>query len=148
MMTAAPSVGEIMLDNKTDNKRIIIIGAGASGLMAAVWAARGGASVTVLEHGDRAGRKLMLTGSGKCNFTNMLLSRKRISGETAGEGKTGTDSYRGSALNDAEAAVVSDTKAFKNVVMEHYHGDPEFAASAIEAFDAEDTVEFFRELGV
>ena len=133
---------------RTSEKNVIIIGAGASGLMAAVWAARGGASVTVLEHGDRAGRKLILTGSGKCNFTNMLLSRKRISGETAGEGKTGTDSYRGSALNDAEAAVVSDTKAFKNVVMEHYHGDPEFAASAIEAFDAEDTVEFFRELGV
>ena len=98
---------------RTSEKNVIIIGAGASGLMAAVWAARGGASVTVLEHGDRAGRKLLLTGSGKCNFTNMLLSRKRISGKTAGEGKTGTDPYRGSALNDAEAAVVSDTKALK-----------------------------------
>ena len=51
--------------------------AGASGLMAAISAARAGASVVVLEHMDSAGRKLLLTGSGKCNFTNMLLSRRR-----------------------------------------------------------------------
>lgn len=48
----------------------LVIGAGASGLMAAVCAARAGASVTVLEHKDEPGIKLALTGNGRCNYTN------------------------------------------------------------------------------
>ena len=51
--------------------RVIIIGAGASGLMAAICAAREHASVTVLEHNDRPGRKLLASGNGKCNLTNL-----------------------------------------------------------------------------
>ncbi len=51
-------------------KKIIIIGAGASGLMAAVAAAECGAEVLVLEHMPSAGRKLLLTGKGRCNYTN------------------------------------------------------------------------------
>lgn len=50
--------------------RIIVIGAGASGLMAAVSAARCGAQVTVLEGMEKPGRKLLMTGSGRCNLTN------------------------------------------------------------------------------
>lgn len=50
--------------------RVLVIGAGASGLMAALSAARAGAKVTVLEHGDKPGRKLALTGNGRCNYTN------------------------------------------------------------------------------
>ena len=56
---------------------IIIIGAGAAGLMAAVGAAEkisaasGDTSVTVLEKMPRPGRKIMITGKGRCNFTNM-----------------------------------------------------------------------------
>ena len=48
----------------------IIVGAGASGLMAAIQAARNGVHVLVLEHMDRAGKKILATGNGKCNFTN------------------------------------------------------------------------------
>lgn len=48
----------------------IIVGAGASGLMAAIQAARKGMHVLVLEHMDRAGKKILATGNGKCNFTN------------------------------------------------------------------------------
>jgi len=50
--------------------KIGIIGGGASGMIAAIAAARTGASVTVLEGGDRIGRKILATGNGKCNFTN------------------------------------------------------------------------------
>ena len=50
---------------------IIVIGAGASGLMAAVGAAQNGASVVVLEKMPRPGRKIMITGKGRCNFTNL-----------------------------------------------------------------------------
>lgn len=50
---------------------IIIIGAGAAGLMAAVGAASKGADVVVLEKMPRPGRKIMITGKGRCNFTNV-----------------------------------------------------------------------------
>ena len=51
---------------------VIIIGAGPSGLMAAVEAARKGYTVLVLEKNDRPGKKLLVTGSGQCNLTNDL----------------------------------------------------------------------------
>ena len=53
---------------------VIIIGAGASGLMAALSAAENGAGVLVLEHMPSAGQKLLLTGNGRCNFTNSDVS--------------------------------------------------------------------------
>lgn len=49
---------------------IIIVGAGASGLVAGISAARNGASVLILEHMESAGKKILATGNGKCNFTN------------------------------------------------------------------------------
>ncbi|MDZ7821257.1 MAG: aminoacetone oxidase family FAD-binding enzyme [Candidatus Marinimicrobia bacterium] len=49
---------------------IIVIGAGAAGLMAAGTAAEAGASVLLLEANPKAGRKLMITGKGRCNLTN------------------------------------------------------------------------------
>uniref|UniRef100_UPI0032603596 FAD-dependent oxidoreductase n=1 Tax=Clostridium sp. NkU-1 TaxID=1095009 RepID=UPI0032603596 len=53
-------------------QQVIIVGAGASGLAAAIQAARQGASVTVLEHTARPGKKLLSTGNGKCNLTNLM----------------------------------------------------------------------------
>ena len=51
-----------------------IVGAGASGLMAAVNAAYSGAKVRILEHSEFSGKKILATGNGKCNFTNLELS--------------------------------------------------------------------------
>ena len=51
-------------------KRVIVIGGGASGLMAAIMAARGGAKVILAEKNRQAGKKLLVTGNGRCNFTN------------------------------------------------------------------------------
>ena len=55
------------------NGKIIIIGGGASGLAAALAAAKecGGRCVTVLERLDRVGKKLLATGNGRCNLTNL-----------------------------------------------------------------------------
>ena len=50
---------------------IIVIGGGAAGLMAAAGAAKNGCSVIVLEKMPRPGRKIMITGKGRCNFTNV-----------------------------------------------------------------------------
>ncbi|HCB93709.1 MAG TPA: aminoacetone oxidase family FAD-binding enzyme [Selenomonas sp.] len=51
-------------------KRIIVVGGGPAGMMAAVKAAENGASVLLLERMDRVGRKMSITGKGRCNITN------------------------------------------------------------------------------
>jgi predicted Rossmann fold flavoprotein len=55
----------------TAQRRILVIGGGASGMMAAIAAARRGARVTVLERMQRVGKKLLATGNGRCNLTNL-----------------------------------------------------------------------------
>lgn len=50
--------------------KVIVIGAGASGMMCAATAAASGAEVLLLERNDRCGRKLAITGKGRCNVTN------------------------------------------------------------------------------
>lgn len=51
-------------------KNIGIIGAGAAGMTAAIFASEAGASVTLIEKNDRPGKKLLITGKGRCNVTN------------------------------------------------------------------------------
>lgn len=53
-------------------EKVIVIGSGPAGLMAAITAAQAGRAVTVLEALPSPGRKLLASGAGKCNFTNML----------------------------------------------------------------------------
>ena len=49
---------------------VIVIGGGAAGLMCAIEAGKRGRSVTVLEHSERLGKKILISGGGRCNFTN------------------------------------------------------------------------------
>ena len=50
---------------------VVVIGAGAAGLMCAIVAGQRGRSVVVLERGERIGAKILISGGGRCNFTNM-----------------------------------------------------------------------------
>jgi predicted Rossmann fold flavoprotein len=50
---------------------VLILGAGAAGLMCAIEAGKRGRSVTVLESSNRAGQKILISGGGRCNFTNL-----------------------------------------------------------------------------
>lgn len=50
---------------------VLIIGAGAAGLMCAATAAARGRRVLVLDHANKAGKKILMSGGGRCNFTNM-----------------------------------------------------------------------------
>ena len=52
------------------SKNILVIGGGAAGMMAAISAAERGASVMLLEPNERLGKKLNITGKGRCNVTN------------------------------------------------------------------------------
>lgn len=53
-----------------DSKRVVVVGGGAAGMMAAITAAEAGASVWLIERNERCGRKLRITGKGRCNLTN------------------------------------------------------------------------------
>ena len=59
-----------MTSMSASNKRVVVIGGGAAGMMAAGCAAEHGAAVTLLEPNDRLGKKLLITGKGRCNVTN------------------------------------------------------------------------------
>lgn len=67
-------------------KRIVVIGAGAAGLMAAVIAAREGAEVILLEKMNMVGKKMGITGKGRCNITN-AKSIEEIIANTPGNGR-------------------------------------------------------------
>ncbi len=88
-------------------QQVIVVGGGASGLTAAIMAARSGASVTIMEHTSKPGKKLLSTGNGKCNLTN--LSRP-------------DGAYRSN--------------------------HPGFAEQVLNRFTVEQTLEFFRDLGI
>ena len=87
--------------------QVAIIGGGASGMMAAVTAAAHGAEVTVYESKERLGKKILATGNGKCNFTNLVQE---------------DSCYRGT--------------------------DASFSKTAREKFSVEDTLDFFKKIGI
>ena len=63
------------------SKNICVIGGGAAGMMAAIIATRQGKKVRIIEHKEKAGKKILATGNGKCNFTNMLVDNSSFRGE-------------------------------------------------------------------
>lgn len=70
---------------KNANKQwdLIVIGAGAAGMMSAITAAREGKKVCIIEKLEKAGKKLFATGNGKCNFTNETMHSGCFHGDTA-----------------------------------------------------------------
>ncbi len=66
--------GEVRLldpDNVNQVFDVLILGAGAAGLMCAIEAGKRGKRVAVLDHADRIGKKILISGGGRCNFTNL-----------------------------------------------------------------------------
>jgi len=61
-------------------KKIAIIGGGASGLMAALFAARSGANVTIYEHNNSVGKKILASGNGRCNIINTTATYEDYAG--------------------------------------------------------------------
>lgn len=62
-------------------RHVIIVGGGASGLVAAISAAREGASVTIVEQKERLGKKILSTGNGRCNLTNEYMEESCFRGD-------------------------------------------------------------------
>ncbi len=97
---------------------VIVVGGGAAGLMAAIHAASAGVRVLILEHMDRPGKKLLMTGNGKCNFTNEQLLKVNDWQDE----QTCEDFYHGAC--------------------------PAFVLSALKQFDGTAALAFFEELGI
>lgn len=57
---------------------VVIIGAGAAGLMCAIHAARRGRKILVLDHANKAGKKILMSGGGRCNFTNLSVTHENF----------------------------------------------------------------------
>ncbi len=57
---------------------VVVLGAGAAGMFAAIEAGRRGRRVLVIEHGRAAGEKIRISGGGRCNFTNLGIGAERF----------------------------------------------------------------------
>jgi predicted Rossmann fold flavoprotein len=95
---------------------VAVIGAGAAGLMAAGRAAEKGARVLLLERNREPGKKLMLTGGGRCNFTNINLAPERLVETFGPNGK-----FLYSGLN---IFGVKETLEFFNRIGVPYYSEP------------------------
>src|SRR5215510_9049464 len=73
---------------------VIVIGAGAAGLMCAIEAGKRGRSVIVLERNDAVGKKIRISGGGRCNFTNQHTSPENFISENPSFHKSALSRYR------------------------------------------------------
>ncbi|WP_367105820.1 NAD(P)/FAD-dependent oxidoreductase [uncultured Psychrobacter sp.] len=69
------------MDNNATHYDVIIIGAGASGLYCALTAGRRGRRVLVLDHANKVGKKILMSGGGRCNFTNYFVEPEHFIGD-------------------------------------------------------------------
>ncbi|SOD91204.1 NAD(P)/FAD-dependent oxidoreductase [Caenispirillum bisanense] len=72
---------------------VIILGAGAAGLMCALTAAKRGRRVLVLDHADKPGAKILIAGGGRCNFTNLECAPERFLSENPHFAKSALSRY-------------------------------------------------------
>lgn len=75
---ALTTPGRSVLGSRVERFDAIILGAGAAGLMAARVAGRRGRRVLLLDHADRPGKKILISGGGRCNFTNLHTAPDRF----------------------------------------------------------------------
>ncbi|MEG0190718.1 MAG: NAD(P)/FAD-dependent oxidoreductase [Lachnospiraceae bacterium] len=76
-----------------EQKSVIIVGGGASGLVAAIAAARQGAHVVILEQKESLGKKLLATGNGRCNYTNTVMETACYHGDDVSAVETVFNQY-------------------------------------------------------
>lgn len=121
---------------------VIIIGAGAAGLMAAGVAAKEGKRVLLLEKMEKAGRKIRITGKGRCNLTNTRSMEEFLSNVRAN-----SDFFKPSLENFGNRATINFFKG-EGVQLEFERGGRVFPASG-DAWDIADALVYWaKDLGV
>lgn len=86
--------------NEHPRGRILVVGGGAAGMMAAISAAQAGALVTLFEKTERLGFKIQISGGGRCNVTNALADPRELVRMYPGNGKFLLDAFRGYGKED------------------------------------------------
>ena len=123
---------------------VFIIGAGASGLMAAQRAASLGARVTVYEALSVPGKKLSATGNGKCNYTNMHMSPEayHLASDVDGVSQVHTQAGVNVEISKSDMSNVGilNIAASRDELNDFYR--------CFERFGNTDTIDFFREIGI
>ena len=71
-------------------KKVVVIGGGAAGMMAAIKIAEKGHSVCLYEKNEKLGKKLYITGKGRCNLTNAVNENSQAIRQLVGELQNGT----------------------------------------------------------
>lgn len=108
-----------------------VIGAGASGMMAAITVARSGKQVLLLEHTNKLGKKLLATGNGKCNFTNAYMDHGCFRGDKS------LFSVMEQFTNKDTIAFFHDIGIYPKVKNGYYYPNSEQASSVVNAFEKE-----------
>ena len=131
-----------MINNEINKIKVLVIGAGPAGMMAAGAAAENGVDVVIVEKNQRVGRKLAITGKGRCNITNFCDNETFIAHVTS------NPRFLYSAVNRFSCY---DTVAFfedRGLATKVERGNRVFPVSD-KALDVVDTLyEYLRELGV
>ena len=83
-----------MASQNVEHCDVIVLGAGAAGLMCAIEAAKHGKSVVVLELADEIGKKILISGGGRCNFTNILCKPENFISENPHFAKSALARYQ------------------------------------------------------
>ncbi len=81
---------------------IAVIGGGASGMMAAIWAAESGAKVALIEKNQKLGKKLLITGKGRCNITQENFTKDTLLENIGRNGKFLFSSFAKFSVEDAK----------------------------------------------
>ncbi len=77
----AASRNELRAGRSAVSRDVVVAGGGAAGLMCAIEAGKRGRSVVVLEHAEKIGKKILISGGGRCNFTNIHATADRYLSE-------------------------------------------------------------------
>ena len=108
---------------ETKNDRVIVVGGGAAGMMAAATAAALGARVTLIEKNEKLGKKLFLTGKGRCNVTN-AAGREAFFANLCVNGK-----FLYSAFSDFDCQAIEDFLTRAGCPLKTERGDRVFPRS-------------------
>ena len=93
------------MTKRVENYAAIILGAGAAGMMCAAVAGQGGRRVLLADHADRAGKKILISGGGRCNFTNIDTAPERFISDNPHFAKSALSRYRPAGLHRTRRAL-------------------------------------------
>jgi predicted flavoprotein YhiN len=139
------------LSGVAHNPRVAVVGAGASGTVAAIALARKGCEVKLLEGDSRVGKKILATGNGRCNLSNTAIGGDGSTHATHGAAPAGAAIESGAGVAAAHgdaSAGGTGAAAVKLAAGSSFYNAPEFVSHTIGEYSCEEVRAFFKDLGL